>query len=420
MLMLRVLTILIGLVVVPITISYITAREYGFWLTISSVASWLAFFDIGLGHGLRNNLTVAMAKKDFDKAKRLISTSYLLLIAISSLLLIVSILLIPLINWPTLLKIQGMNTKTANTAIFIVVCGFCIQFVLNTINSILLASHRASESSLINFIGQAFLLLAVFFLKEYSTPDIIILTLFSTAIPIVVCIIYTVYFFLYSEKKMKPKFLTFDRTLLKSLFSLGIGFFLIQIGSLVLFQTDNFIISMLFGGEAVTEFNIAFKLFSLITMLNFILMTPFWSAFTDAWSRKDYPWMQKNMTMLRRLWLIFVIAAFLIYLFSEELIKFWIGDAVVVSKQLLFSLMIYAIVITFQATHNYVINGIGKIKLQVVLMIFASILNIPLSFYLGKIYGISGVVYSNIFFITILGVAFYFQTNVLIFRNSKS
>lgn len=416
MVLIRGLTIIVGLVLVPLTISYITVKEYGFWLTVSSAVSWLAFFDIGLGHGLRNNLTVALANKDYDKAKRLISTAYMLLISISLAIFIIGTIVIPLINWNVLLNIKGIEIETVNLSIYIIVSGFCLQFVLNIINSVLLAAHRASESSLLNFIAQLVLLICIFILKEFSHPDIVKLTIFSTAIPIVVSILYTLYFFLYSERSIKPNLFIFEKASLKKIFGLGIGFFLIQIGTLVLYQTDNFIISKLFGAEAVTEFNIAFKLFSLITMLNFIFVTPYWSAFTDAWSRKDYLWMQKNMKMLRLIWLVFTAAAFFIYILSQDLIKLWVGDAVDVPDNLLFSLMIYAIAITFQATHNYVINGIGKIKLQVVLMIFASVLNIPLSFYLGKIYGSSGVVYANVFFISMLGIAFYFQTNLLIFK----
>ena len=39
---------------VPLTINYLDTDNYGIWLTLSSFISWFAFFDIGLGNGLRN------------------------------------------------------------------------------------------------------------------------------------------------------------------------------------------------------------------------------------------------------------------------------------------------------------------------------------------------------------------------------
>ena len=62
-------SILTGFFMVPLTIGYVHKEQYGIWLTLSSVVAWFSFFDVGLGHGLRNKLAVALAKNDLDKAK---------------------------------------------------------------------------------------------------------------------------------------------------------------------------------------------------------------------------------------------------------------------------------------------------------------------------------------------------------------
>lgn len=60
---------LIYFVLVPLTLGYLNAYEYGIWLTLSSILSWINSFDIGLGNGLRNKLAESLAVKDLDKAK---------------------------------------------------------------------------------------------------------------------------------------------------------------------------------------------------------------------------------------------------------------------------------------------------------------------------------------------------------------
>ena len=60
----KAISILIGFIIVPLTLSYIGEVEYGIWLTIASIISWFSFFDIGLGNGLRNKLAEALAKDD--------------------------------------------------------------------------------------------------------------------------------------------------------------------------------------------------------------------------------------------------------------------------------------------------------------------------------------------------------------------
>ena len=57
-----------------------------------------------------------------------------------------------------------------------------------------------------------------------------------------------------------------------------------------------------------------------------------------------------------------------------------------ISESVTFAMLIYAIVITFQASHNYIINGIVKIILQMYIMIFSDVFNIPLIFYLGNLF----------------------------------
>ena len=54
----RAVSIAIGIVLVPLTLNYVNKIDYGIWLTLSSLLSWINVFDIGLGGGLRNNIFV--------------------------------------------------------------------------------------------------------------------------------------------------------------------------------------------------------------------------------------------------------------------------------------------------------------------------------------------------------------------------
>ena len=45
---------MVHLLLVPLTLGYLNAYEYGIWLTLNSILAWINSFDIGLGNGLRN------------------------------------------------------------------------------------------------------------------------------------------------------------------------------------------------------------------------------------------------------------------------------------------------------------------------------------------------------------------------------
>ena len=72
-------SVMISLIMVPLTINYINPSRYGIWLTISSIVGWVSFFDIGLTQGLRNKFAGAKARGDDEQAQMYVSTTYALL-----------------------------------------------------------------------------------------------------------------------------------------------------------------------------------------------------------------------------------------------------------------------------------------------------------------------------------------------------
>lgn len=64
-LFIKVISVIISLLMVPMCIHYINAEQYGIWLTLSTMVFWLGFFDIGLSNGLRNKFAEAKAERRF-------------------------------------------------------------------------------------------------------------------------------------------------------------------------------------------------------------------------------------------------------------------------------------------------------------------------------------------------------------------
>lgn len=72
---LKIISLSTSLLIIPITINYLNNEIYGIWMTITSVLFWINTFDIGLGNGMRNYLTGAISRKDFNLGRRYISTT---------------------------------------------------------------------------------------------------------------------------------------------------------------------------------------------------------------------------------------------------------------------------------------------------------------------------------------------------------
>jgi O-antigen/teichoic acid export membrane protein len=73
----------------------------------------------------------------------------------------------------------------------------------------------------------------------------------------------------------------------------------------------------------------------------------------------------------------------------------------------------------WQAIHVQLINGTGKIRLQLYLGIIAAIVNIPLAVFLGRRIGLAGVTWSNTILFLIMGVFYSMQTRRIINQTAK-
>ena len=67
--MLRIVSVLINFLLVPLTLNYLNPTRYGIWLTLTSVINWVNVLDIGLGTGLRNKFAEALATNDDGLAR---------------------------------------------------------------------------------------------------------------------------------------------------------------------------------------------------------------------------------------------------------------------------------------------------------------------------------------------------------------
>lgn len=408
-------SIAVGLLLVPLTIDYVSPIQYGIWLTVSSVINWLNFFDIGMGNGLRNKLAVALAHDDYSEAKKFVTVTYTVLGIIAILLLGLFLIVNPFLNWREFLNVPNSVNENIQTVILIVMCSFCLQFVVQLINVVLLAVHKTALSSLISFIGNVALLLVIYILKQFIKGDLNVLVTALTLVPMSTMIVASIYLFNTSLKKISPSFRHLDFRYAKGILNVGGIFFFINIGALLLLQTSNIIITKIISPSAVTEFNVAYKLFSVVIMVFTIIMTPYWSAFTEAFALKDFIWMKNTLNKIRKIWLLLTVAIVpILFICSGVLFKFWIGNKVHVSMSLRISMSLYVIGYTGMLLNCFFLNGIGKLRMQLYLYIVACCINIPLSIYWGRLYGTAGVTMSNVILFILMGVVLWIQSSKII------
>jgi O-antigen/teichoic acid export membrane protein len=416
--LLKGLSILTGLLLIPMTIKYVNSAQYGIWLTLSSIIGWMSFFDIGLGNGLKNKLAEANALKQYSQSRIFVSTTYAIMSIITVFLFLVFLIANPYINWNSILNTSFPSADLSRLAL-LVFSLFCLQFVIQIINSVLTACHLVAKVSLILLIGQIIMLIAIYCLIRFTQSSLLLLVLINGATPVIIQLLASIWYYRHELKYFAPSFKLIDFNCTRELLSLGGLFFVIQIGALVLFQTDNIVIIQLFGPAQVTAFNVAYKLFSVLILGFNIIITPFWSAFTDAYANDDLRWINSTMMKMRYLWLFISAGSILLLFLAPYIYQIWLNNSVTVPSSLSAAMAFYIIVYSWQTIHVYLLNGINKIRLQFYLVIISAVINIPLAIFLGRKIGLTGVTLSNAVLFLIMGLIFSFQTKRILNNTAK-
>ena len=386
------LSILLSLVMLPLTLHYINPTRYGIWLTLSSIIGWFSFFDIGFGNGLRNKFAESVARGDNEKARIYVSTTYAILTIIISIVLIFFLIINPFLDWSRLLNAPTEMAAELSTLVIIVFVFFCITFILRLLNTVLTANQQPAKASIFDLISHILSLSIIYILTKTTSGNLIYLGTVFSLVPALVLGVSSLWFFSHQYKKFAPSFKYVKFRYARDLMTLGLKFFIIQIAALLLYQTNNIIIAQLFGPEQVTPFHVSFRYFGIITMASGIIMLPFWSAFTEAWTKKDVAWIKNTMKKLRYIWSSLIVAIIIMLVFSNFIFKLWIGDEVKVPIQISIVMAVYVIINTWNGIYSYFLNGVGKIKLQLYAGIFAAVLNVPFAIFLGKLLGIHGII----------------------------
>ncbi len=378
------ISIATSFILVPITLNYLGTADYGIWLTLSSIIAWFGFFDVGLGNGLRNKFTEAVSLNNTELARTYVSTTYAGLAIIMGIIWLAFVLLNPLVEWNSLLRAPSGSDYNLNTIAFFVFTLFLVRMVLKLISVIIIADQRTALSSTFDPISNIIALVAIYLLTQTTSGSLENFVLVVTIAPVVVLATASMVFFSSAYHKYRPSYKYIDLTKFKSLAGLGMKFFIIQIAVLVIFSTDNLIITRILGPSEVTIYNIAYKYFSILTMGFAIIMTPMWSAYTQAYVQDDTSWIKNTNSKLIRVWLLIVMITVIMLISANWFYTLWIGKEIIIPFMLSLFMGLFIVISTWNNIFVYFINGTGKITLQVYSSIIMALLNIPISVFLAK------------------------------------
>lgn len=394
----KALTVLAGLVTMPIVYNALDKYQFGVYATLTSIIAWIDLFDFGITQGLRNRLTEARADGDILRARKYISTSYVLLFLISFVLFVVYCCCFKILNWQAILNAIDIDRQLLDDLAFLVFSSFLVRFVASVINKIYYAFQKAYLVDVTQLVGKIVFLLILLVLSLTHGITLFNVALLQSAISAVVPIIAAVYFFLFSEKSYKPSFKLLDFGVTGQIFGLGWQFFVISLALLIIHSGNNLLISQFVDPASVPSYSLSYQLFSYVLLAYTIIITPLWSAYTEAWRKGDISWIVKTMYRIKKIFLLFVVGSAIVVLLTPVIFRLWIGEKADVPVVMAAAVAVMILLDMWIRIYDFFINGVGKIRVQMIVNILMACLNIPLAYIFAVVcnMGAIGVVLASI------------------------
>lgn len=408
-----------SLIMVPVTLDYLDTENYGIWMAMTSILYWFAFFDIGLGNGMRNYLAEAISRNDYRQARAYFSTAMFLLSIIAVIIGVVSIFAIFRLDLNHIFNTHAVDGKSLAMAMTVAVTFSLMQFVVKNIGMVYIAMQRYAVNDFMTFVSHILSAAVIYVITKTTEPHLIYIVTAITGIPVVIFLLAAIPL-IRQYPELRPDFQSVDTSVAKKIVGKGLGFFVIQITScLVIFGSANILISHYCGPEQVTVYNIAYKIFNMLIIAYTIILSPLWNAYTDAAVKGDYAWIRKIFRKSVFLWLASVVLGLMILSVSGLFFEKWIGDSVSVPVGVSVSVLAYVCMFNFNNCVTYLINGLNKIRVQIITSIAGTTLYLAaVCLFVKGDYGIYGISVSMCAAYLLMSLVHLYQCRLL--ANNKA
>lgn len=362
-------SLVVSLLTAPAFIRYFNNNEVlGVWFTMLSVLIWFFNFDLGIGNGIRNQLTRDFTNNDYDSAKVTISSGFFSVIAVSIVLIVAGGIAIYCVDLNSFFNVDeelvcAQSLTIATVSIFVAVM---LRFMLTFVGSIFYALQKSAVNNVLSlFVSILQYLFVVFFHFEDVNAALVNLAVayvFISNLPIIVA---GVICFCVELKSCRPsvRFIEHDRV--KQIISIGTVFFGCQILYMLIVNTNEFLITKLYGGEYTVEYSFYYKITSMLSTIVTLALTPIWSVVTKAATEKDFAWLNKLYGRFKIIGITLCALEFLIIPVLQPIMDLWLGKGsidVTMSNAIAFAS--FSGVFLFSSMLSTIVCGLAHMRVQ--------------------------------------------------------
>jgi O-antigen/teichoic acid export membrane protein len=376
----RLLSSGLTLVSLPFAVRYLGAERYGVWATITSTVVWFNLLDLGIANTLTNHISRAFALDDKTSAARYSTNALALTAAVSAIAGAALALLFSRINWTALFNVNASVRPSEVKATVAVAAAMMLLGLPCNLAGKLLAGYQELHRN--NFAVCAAAVasvggLVLGIVLRVSMPVLFVMSVGWMTFANLATLLVTV---TWAKPWLRPRPSFLDLRAIKELLDSGSSFFLIQVAAVVVFSSDNLVVSHYLGAGEVTPYSVTWRLVGLAALLQSLIFPALWPAYAEAYARRDYSWIRRtfSLTMKGTVALNLAVVAVLVLL-GRTIIRVWAGPAAVPTRPLLLAMGLWALISGFMSVESCLLAALNRTREQAVLSIVAAIVNLALS-----------------------------------------
>ncbi len=385
-----------NLILVPMYLFYFGKEEYGLWLVVLSIVSYLGFSNLGIAQSVANLVASANAKNNFDGIKIIAATGFWLYACIVFVVMVIvycGLFVVPVedfLNVPESLKNVVIPVLVISSA------SFLLKLPLTIFNVTLRSLNLIYKEQLF---GLAFTII--------QTAGVVVILLSGTGI-VGLSIVYgltglisSLVLGLYLYKSIpgfsiSRKFVS--RKMVGSLISPGMYFFLLQLGGAFIAGTDNIVITATIGVAEVASYAVAFQVCYIAIRLISVITASALPSITSIYASNDRDQLSiLYIQILRSCFGFGLLIIFVMLSVGPSLMVKWVGVENYVGNTTFYLLVCYAFISLILWPSDVVLIGTTNHKGYAIMTMIEGIINLILSIWWVHLWGVSGVAAATVF-----------------------
>lgn len=390
----RLLSMVISLVTVPLILGALGKERFGLWSTITTVTAWVALFDLGLSNGLVNRLAKAYGKEDNDEANRHFTTALATMVGLALILGFCLTAAIPLIPWSRLLGVRGaVDNATVVWSVAAALGAFVVTMPFGVVPQLYAGFQRSYLTNGFNLVATvlSFALLLLALAMKAHMPVLILAVSCGSVVASVAGFVYAV---VQCFPWLKLRYRYVSWTTLRSLMSLSVPMFLFQVGALAVNETQSVILAQRCGLATVADFGIAMRLYLLTASLIQMGTGSFIPPLREAHERGDSRWVRTAFGRLLMVRLgIAAVGGLVMSLLGNTILRVWLGRGdIAFARHVWIALAVLQVSAVWVSTFSEILWIMDRLWILVALVAVNGIVTVSLTWYLAPRFGMLGAI----------------------------